>query len=157
MRSDAIFQEQTQGAGAVMSYTPVHALREGDADEALRALVLRQMRAWEAGDFDLAAGDWHPDGVLVSPSGRWRADELRLEMTKLHAHYHDLTLTLKNLFATPDGRKLALEWDWTLTRRKDGARGTTPDAIIVDLEGGKILSWREYFDLSGSVEAPDEG
>ena len=27
------------------------------------------------------------------------------------------------------------------------------DAIIVDLVGGKIASWREYFDLGNSVEA----
>jgi len=138
-------------------YVPTYPLWEGDAPEKVREVVLRQMRAWEAGDFDLAAGDWHPDGVLVSPGGTWRVGELRAEMAKLHAHYRDLRVNVKNLFTSPDGTKLALEWDWTLTRRKDGARGTTPDAIIADLDGGKIVSWREYFDLSGSVEAPDEG
>ena len=73
-------------------------------------------------------------------------------MAKFHRDYTDLEVTIKNLFATADGSRLAVEWDWTVTRREDGARGTTPDAIIAELKGGKILSWREYFDLSGSVE-----
>lgn len=134
-----------------MSYTPAHAIREDDASEAVRELVLRQMRAWEAGDVDLAAGDWHPDGVLVAPGGTWRAEASRAERAKLHSR--DLTVTLENLFATPDGRRLVLEWDRTLIRRRDGVRGTTPDAIVADLGGGNILSWRGCFDLSGSVEA----
>lgn len=139
-----------------MAYEPTLEARPQDAPDEVRALVLRQARAWEAGDFELAAGDWHPDGVLVSPGGVWHVGELREEMAKLHAHYRDLEVSVKNLFASTDGDKLALEWDWTLTRLRDGVRGTTPDAIIADLVGGKIRSWREYFDLSGSVEASSE-
>lgn len=133
-------------------YKPMLPASPSDASDALRALVERQARSWEANDFRLAADDWHEDGVLVSPGGRWRADELAAEMAKFHRAYTDLEVTVKNIFATPDGSKLAVEWDWTVTRRADGTRGTTPDAIIADLEEGKILSWREYFDLSGSVE-----
>ena len=51
-----------------------------------------------------------------------------------------------------DGNKVAVEWTWEVSRRADGARSTTFDAIIVDLVDGKIKSWREYFDLSTSVE-----
>ncbi len=140
-----------------MIYQPALETRPEDASEEVRALVSRQARAWETGDFDLAAGDWLPDGVLISPGGKWRADELRGEMAKFHAAYLDLQVKVKNVFATADGSRLAAEWDWTVTRRSDGERGTTPDAIIADLVDGKISSWREYFDLSSSVEAPREG
>ncbi len=133
-------------------YQPTLEARPEDVSDALRALVERQARSWEENSFELAADDWHPEGVLVSPAGLWRADALKEEMAKFHRDYTDLRVTIKNLFATADGSRLAVEWDWTVTRRTDGARGTTPDAIIADLEGGKILSWREYFDLSGSVE-----
>lgn len=123
-----------------------------DVSEGLRALVERQARSWEQNDFALAAGDWLPEGVLVSPGGQWRTDELAGAMTAFHRDYTDLVVTIKNIFATADGTKLAIEWDWTVTRKIDGTRGTTPDAIIGDLIDGKIKSWREYFDLSGSVE-----
>ncbi len=123
-----------------------------DASPELRALVERQAKSWEGNHFDLAAADWLPDGILVSPAGRWFAHELAGEMAKFHRDYSDLVVTIKNIFATQDGSRLAVEWDWTVTRRKDGQRGTTPDAIIAELEGGKIKSWREYFDLASSVE-----
>ncbi len=61
-------------------------------------------------------------------------------------------MTIKNVFASPDGKKAAIEWDWAVTRKKDGKRGTSHDAIIVDLVGGKIASWREYYDPASSVE-----
>lgn len=126
--------------------------KDSDVSSALRALVERQAKSWEENNFALAEDDWLPDGVLVSPVGKWFAHELQNEMTKFHLEYKDLTVTIKNVFATQDGSRLALEWDWTVTRIADGTRGTTPDAIIAELVDGKIKSWREYFDLSSSVE-----
>jgi uncharacterized protein (TIGR02246 family) len=136
----------------VSNYRPTLPSQLNDVSEELRALVERQARSWEQNDFAFAAGDWLPEGVLVSPGGQWRADELAGAMTAFHRDYTDLVVTIKNIFATADSTKLAIEWDWTVTRKIDGVRGTTPDAIIADLVGGKIKSWREYFDLSGSVE-----
>ncbi|MCK6627985.1 MAG: nuclear transport factor 2 family protein [Anaerolineae bacterium] len=119
----------------------------------IRALVERQARAWERNDFALAAGDWLPEGVLIAPAGEWPADRLGQAMAELHADFTDLIVEIKNVFASADGGKVAIEWDWSITRKADGVRSRTPDAIIVDLVDGKIKSWREYFDLSGSVEA----
>jgi limonene-1,2-epoxide hydrolase len=115
-------------------------------------LVGRQARAWELNDFALAAADWLPDGELTSPAGRVVGPEIEQAMTEFHEGYTDLKVTVLNVFATADGAQVALEWDWEVTRRSDGVRGLTHDAIIVDLVDGKIASWREYFDLGGSVE-----
>jgi uncharacterized protein (TIGR02246 family) len=136
-----------------MNYTVSLLPRDTDTSPSLRALVERQAKAWEQNDFDLAAADWLPNGVLVSPGGRWYAEELKGEMSKFHQIYKDLVVTIKNVFSTHDGSRLAVEWDWTVTRRSDDMRGTTPDAIIAELVDGKIKSWREYFDMSSSVEA----
>ena len=67
--------------------------------------------------------------------------------------FRDLRVTVKNVFISPDGAKAAIEWDWDVTRRRDGARTVTHDAIIVDLVGGRIASWREYFDFGNSIDA----
>jgi ketosteroid isomerase-like protein len=109
-------------------------------------------RAWERND-GLAASDWLPDGELTSPAGRVPAAEIEQELTHFHQRFADLQVTILNVFASPDSTKVAIEWDWEVTRRSDGVRGVTHDAIIVDLVDGKIASWREYFDLGGSVEA----
>lgn len=126
--------------------------KDSDVSQEIHALVERQAKSWEENNFALAKDDWLPDGVLVSPAGKWFAHELKGEMEKFHREYKDLVVTIKNVFATQEGSRLAVEWDWTVTRRADGMRGTTPDAIIAELVDGKIKSWREYFDLSSSVE-----
>ncbi len=119
---------------------------------AARQLVERQARAWEKQDFTLAASDWLPTAVLISPEGNTPAAEMSASMKDYFKDFDDLHVTIKNVFASPDGKKLAIEWDWAVTRKKDGKRGTSHDAIIVDLVGGKIASWREYYDPASSVE-----
>ena len=60
---------------------------------------------------------------------------------------------MTNAFASADGRRIALEWLWEVSRRKDGARSLTEDAILIDLDpDGRILAWREYFDTASAVE-----
>ena len=121
----------------------------------IQALVERQARAWERNDYELAAPDWLPDGVLISPASSFPASTLRASINEFHESYTDLSVTITNVFASPDGAQVAIEWTWSVTRKRDGARSDTLDAIIVDLVDGKIRSWREYYDLSTSVEAPE--
>jgi len=46
--------------------------------EETRALVARQVRAWEQGDCAAIVADFAPDGALISPGGRWQGhDALR--------------------------------------------------------------------------------
>jgi ketosteroid isomerase-like protein len=120
---------------------------------AARQLVERQARAWEKQDFTLAASDWLPAAVLMSPEGNTPAGQMPASMKDYFKDFSDLHVTIKNLFVSPDGKKLAIEWDWAITRKKDGKRGVSHDAIIVDLTGGKIASWREYYDPAASGEA----
>ena len=125
----------------------------GIAQQTARPLVERQARAWEKQDFTLAASDWLPTAVLMSPEGNTPAPQMAASMKDYFKDFSDLHVTIKNVFASPDGRKVAIEWDWAITRKKDGKRGISHDAIIVDLRDGKIASWREYYDPAASGEA----
>ncbi len=118
----------------------------------IKQLVERQARAWEKQDFSLAASDWLPTAVLISPEGNTPASEMPASMKDYFKDFSNLHVSIRNVFASPDGRKVAIEWEWAVTRKKDGKRGTSHDAIIVDLVGGKIASWREYYDPASSVE-----
>ena len=119
----------------------------------IRELVDRQAQAWEKHDFGIAAPDWLPSGELLSPGGRVPVEEVQTAMAGYFKQFRDLRITVKNVFISTDGAKAAIEWDWDVTRRRDGARAVTHDAIIVDLVGGRIASWREYFDLGNSIDA----
>jgi ketosteroid isomerase-like protein len=126
---------------------------KGDRAFRMRQLVDRQVQAWEKQDFGIAAGDWLPTAELISPGGRAAVSGLPGAISGYFKQFRDLHVTVKNVFASADGTKLAIEWDWDVTRIRDGARQTTHDAIIVDLRGEKIASWREYFDFGDSVDA----
>jgi ketosteroid isomerase-like protein len=124
-----------------------------DCNSATLAMLERQADAWKSGDFSAASADWHPSGVLTAPGNRVAFGALARTIADFCRDYGDLTVTITNAFASRDGRRVALEWLWEVTRRRDGARSLTEDAIIIDLDSdGRILSWREYFDTATAVE-----
>jgi ketosteroid isomerase-like protein len=59
--------------------------------------------------------------------------------------FTDLKVTVNEMFFSQDGTRLAIQWDWTVTRKRDRKRTTTHDAIFVRLVGGKIARWNEYY------------
>jgi ketosteroid isomerase-like protein len=139
-------------ARASQSMAGPDSTKGGDSREIV-ALVNRQVQAWEKNNFAIAAADWLPTGELISPGGHVAAKDMQAAMTDYFTHFGNARITVKNVFLSPDGNKAAIEWDWEVTRLRDGARAVTHDAIIVDLKGGKISSWREYFDFGDSVDA----
>jgi limonene-1,2-epoxide hydrolase len=44
------------------------------------------------------------------------------------------------------GNEGAVEWSWSEKNRKTGEESQAEDAIVFELEGGKIKYWREYID-----------
>ena len=120
---------------------------------AFQALVDRQLQSWLKADFSIAAGDWAPDGELISPGAHLKKAEIQGVMTDYFKHFKDLKVVVKRVILSSDGKEAAIEWEWNVVRIRDGAKAHSPDCIIVDLENNKIKSWREYFDLGGSIEA----
>ena len=119
----------------------------------VRALVNRQVQAWEKRDFAIAADDWLPSGELFSPGGHVVKTEMQSAITDYFKNFTDLKVMVNDVFVSEDGTKLAIQWDWTVTRKRDGKRAMTHDAILVHLVGGKIATWSEYFDFGNSVDA----
>jgi uncharacterized protein (TIGR02246 family) len=120
---------------------------------AFQALVNRQLQSWLKADFSIAAGDWAPDAELISPGAHLKKAEIQGVMTDYFKHFKDLKVVVKRVILSSDGKEAAIEWEWNVVRIRDGAKAHSPDCIIVDLENNKIKSWREYFNLGGSIEA----
>ena len=118
-----------------------------------RALVNRQVQAWETRNFAVGAGDWRADGELTSPGGHASVKDLQAAITGYFEHFTDLQVVVKDVFVSSDGSQAAIQWDWIVTRLRDKKRGTTHDAILVRLVDGKIATWSEYFDFGDSVDA----
>ena len=110
-----------------------------------RALVNRQVQAWEKHDFAIAAADWLQNGELFFPGGRVFKKDIKSAMLEYFKNFTDLKITVNQMFLSVDGTRLAIQWDWTVTRKRDRKRTTAYDAILARLFGGKIASWNEYF------------
>lgn len=111
----------------------------------VHSLLPRRARAWREEDLDAIMADYAPDVVHVSPYGhRVGAAAMREANARYLAEYTGFDVQLKRLIV--DGDEGALEWTWTETRRADGLRRSTDDAIVFVLRDGKISYWREYFD-----------
>jgi len=111
----------------------------------VRALVNRQVQAWKKRDFAVAADDWLPNGELFSSGGHVLKKDMQTAIFDYFKKFTDLRVMVNEMFLSGDGTRLAIQWDWTVTRKRDRRRATTHDAILVHLVGGKIATWKEYF------------
>jgi ketosteroid isomerase-like protein len=109
----------------------------------IRTLVNRQVRAWEKRDFAIAADDWLPNGELFSPGSHVVKEDMQNVILDYFKNFTDLKIAVNEMFLSEDGTRLAIQWDWTVTRKRDRKRATTRDAILVHLIGGKISTWSE--------------
>ena len=117
-------------------------------NEEARALVERQACAWKRADPAAIVADFAPDGVLISPRGRWRGhDALRRAAESVFAAVTDVQVVVTRVLLEAD--QGAAEWTWSQTNRADGSRHTVEDAIIFELRDDKLVSWREYLDTAG--------
>ena len=137
----------TQQASALTPASP--AMNQATLD----AILAREMQAWQKQDFSVAIGDWLPDGKLISPGGEVKVGEMQGVIVDYARHFRDMHVTIQRAFLSQDGNTATIIWDWDVTRVRDGKRGITHDAIVVDFDGGKIKTWHEYFDLGNSVDA----
>ncbi len=115
--------------------------------ERARALVERQARAWERADIAAIVADFAPDGVLISPGGRWQGHQaLRAAAEAFFAVSTVGEIVITRVLL--DGDQGAVEWTWSETDRAGGRRHTVEDGIIFTLRGDKLIYWREYFDTA---------
>ena len=110
-----------------------------------RALVNRQVQALEKHAFAIAAADWLPNGTLFFPGGYVFKKNMQSAILDYFKNFTDLKINVNEMFLSEDGNRLSIQWDWTVTRKRDRKRTTAHDAILVHLIGGKIASWNEYF------------
>lgn len=115
--------------------------------EQARALVEHQARAWERADVDAVLADFAPDGVLISPMGRWQGHQALREIVGAF-FATGVTVTIAITRVLLDGDTGAAEWTWDETNPATGHHHSVDDGIIFVLDGEKLRYWREYFDTA---------
>jgi uncharacterized protein (TIGR02246 family) len=118
-------------------------------DPKIKQLVERQAKAWETADSNQIIADFAEDGLFVVPGSRLRGkDKIKESAESYFAEFQDTKVTIKRIIA--NGNQCAVEWTWRETKKETGETSQAEDAIIFELENGKLKYWREYIDKESS-------
>jgi uncharacterized protein (TIGR02246 family) len=114
-------------------------------DPSIKQLVERQANAWETADSDKILADFAEDSLFVVPGSTFRGkQQIKDSADDYFAEFTNTKVTIKRIIA--NGNQVAVEWAWSDKNKKTSQTSKAEDAIIFELESGKIKYWREYID-----------
>ena len=116
----------------------------GNRDEIIE-MVERQARAWESQDVAGIIDDFDRNAVFIAAGFRFDGrEQIKKAARDYFQKFHRTSVEVKRIVI--DDNKGAVEWDWRDRERKSNKEGFAEDAIIFELENGKIVYWREYIE-----------
>jgi uncharacterized protein (TIGR02246 family) len=131
------------------SLITMHTFKTEPIDPNIQQLVERQAKAWETANSDQIIADFSDECLFVVPGSRFRnKQEIKQAAESYFAEYTHTKVTIKRIIAK--GNEGAIEWEWSETNKKTGQTSRAEDAIVFELEHGKIKYWREYIDKQSS-------
>lgn len=114
-------------------------------DSSIKQFVERQANAWETANIEKLLADFAEDSVFIVPSAVYRGKrEIQEAAEGYFIEFTDTKVTIKRIIS--QGNQGAVEWTWSEKNKKTGEQSQAEDAIIFELENGKIKYWREYID-----------
>lgn len=127
----------------------MHSSQTQPIDPQIKELVERQALAWETADSNTIIADFADDGLFIVPSYRFSGkQEIQESAESYFAEFTDIQVTIKRIIVK--GNEGAIEWTWSEKNKETGKTSQAEDAIIFELEDGKIKYWREYIDKESS-------
>ena len=114
-------------------------------EKRMQEIAERQASAWENADADKIIADFAEESVFVVPGFTFKGkQQIKEEAENYFAEFTGTKIQITRvIFSENQG---AMEWIWTDKNKKTGETSRAEDAIIFELEDGKIKYWREYID-----------
>ena len=114
-------------------------------DPKIKQMVERQIHAWESADSDKVIADFAEDSWFIVPGSIFRGKQQIKEVAKKYfSEFTDTKVTVKRIIV--NGNEGTVEWSWSDKNKITGEESQAEDAIVFELEEGKIKYWREYID-----------
>lgn len=111
----------------------------------IKQLVERQANAWENADSDKLIADFAEDSLFIVPDAIFRGKlQIKQVAEDYFAKFTDTKIKIKRIIF--QGATGAIEWEWREKNQETGEISYAEDAIVFELEEGKIKYWREYID-----------
>ena len=114
-------------------------------EKRLQEIAERQASAWENADVDKIIAGFAEDSLFVVPGFSFKGkQQIKEEAENYFTEFTETKIQITRvIFRENQG---AMEWIWTDKNKKTGETSRAEDAIIFELEDGKIKYWREYID-----------
>ena len=109
-----------------------------------KALINKQAKAWETGDYKLFESILHDELVFAYPGRRMNKNETLQDFIDYHKSFNNTKIYINKIIV--DGNDVAIEWQFASTNKNTGNRTAVSDAIIGKVKDGKIIIWKEYLD-----------
>lgn len=133
---------------SLMSGMSLAASQNSSLPQDIRSTIELARKAWIDRDADALAELFTEDGTLIVPGQRWQGQtRIRSEIAKFARDYTDVSITIERIII--DGDRAAVEWHYEDTEKATGKRNRSDDAIVLEVQNGRISYWREYFDTGG--------
>ncbi|MGB7443003.1 MAG: nuclear transport factor 2 family protein [Coleofasciculaceae cyanobacterium] len=111
----------------------------------IEKLVERQANAWENGNSEKIIADFTEDSLFIVPGTILRGkSQIQQAAEDYFAKFTDTKIKIKRIIF--QGATGVIEWDWIEKNQENGEISHAEDAIVFELEEGKIKYWREYID-----------
>ncbi len=118
---------------------------KSDLNQHIQQLVQRQGLAWETANSEAIIADFAENGVFIAPGTSLKGkSDIKKAAEDYFKDFTDTKIKITRIIS--NGNQGALEWTWSDKNKKTGKQSQVDDAIIFQLENGKIIYWREYFD-----------
>ena len=128
-----------------MFVTPQTVAEAVSTKEEISQMVRRQAQAWEEQDVMAITNDFAEDAIFIAAGFRFEGKQRIQQAAKDYFNqFHDTSVEIERIII--DGDRGAVQWDWSDRNRQSGQEGFAEDAIIFELENGKIVYWREYIE-----------
>jgi uncharacterized protein (TIGR02246 family) len=132
-----------------MFYMDLAESKNISSSQDIRSLIILAKDAWVAGDAEALAHLFTVDAQMIVPSQRWQGQaKIREEVAKFGRLYTDVKITIHRIII--EGNLAAVEWHYEDTEKATGKRSQADDAIVIEVQNGRISYWREYFDTGGN-------
>ena len=112
----------------------------------VQALVETARQAWLTGNGNAFAALFTDQGEFIAPGNRWVGHrQIYQAVVDYAAAYDEVSINIRRIIQ--ENEQILIEWDWQEREKVTGRRSQAEDAIVVDLEQGRIRRWREYIDI----------
>lgn len=114
------------------------------SEETVRKVFDQVIEAWMTPDPDKIAEVYADDGEFILPGDVFTGPDAIRELAATYTAEHEIKVELKRIIVV--GNFAFAEWVWNDTDKASGETSQFDEAIVVDFEGDKVKSWREYID-----------